>query len=313
MPSKKSGKGKRSASHSRNDALNQIYGPLPSVGFKWLITATITACAMGAIGAYLFMCLIFYQNQAMMIFFPSHKITATPAKAGLSYQPVIFDRAANGQSQLTGWWIPAAQNAPLRNDTILYLHGARGSLSDTVPQLAALHTLGINIFAIDYQGFGQSTGKRPTEKLANRDTLAAWRYLTKTRNLSVGRIVVIGRGAGATFATHLASRRSIAGLVLIQISPTAHAIFEHDARARLLPLFLLAREKMNPVPQLRQLQTPKLFLSWPTKSALDKGVTLRDYSQAAVPKKHLSLHGSSPTGVAEALRPFLRQILPEKQ
>ncbi len=274
-----------------------------------MLGAAATAVTIGALGAYLVLCLIFYQNQAMLIFHPARKITATPANANLPYTSVWFDRNPEGQPQINGWWVPAAKNAPLRQDTILFLHGRSGSLSNTVTQIQALHYLGINVFAIDYQGFGNSAQVRPTEQLADNDTVAAWKYLTIKKVIRPSHVLLVGQGAGAVLAVHLAARHTVAGLVLAEISPTAHEIFEQDARARLLPLFLLAREHINPNPELTHLKTPKLFLSWPGRSAVAQTVTRQDYKSAATPKQFTPLAGAAPKTIAVAVQPFLRQIL----
>lgn len=310
MPPKKSAKSRRTAVQTPKGTLSGMYGPAPLVSLAWMLGAALTAVAIGTAAAYLVLCVIFYQNQAMMIFHPSKKITATPASAGLTYQEVKFDPGTNDQTQLTGWWIPAAKGAPFANDTILYLHGTSGSLSNSVAQIQSLHALGINVFAVDYRGFGKSASLRPTEQSATADALAAWKYLTASRNVSPASIVTFGEGAGATFATHLAARQHPAGLVLAQISPTAHTIFEQDQRARLLPLFLLAKERMDPAPSLAHLKTPKLFLTWPAKTAAEKNVTDRDYAQAAAPKQLASLPDGAPGSVTDAMQPFLHQVLP---
>lgn len=310
MPSKRSGRGKGVPGAARGKTQRRLYGPAPLVSLGWLVSAATTAVAIGATGAYLVLCLMFYQNQAMMLFHPSRNITATPASVGLAYQNVSFAPAQNTQAQRTGWWVPAAQDGPYREDTVLYLHGASGSLSDVVGQIKALHNLGINVFAIDYRGFGHSAEARPTEQLADADTLAAWSYLTTDRKILPSGIVVYGEGAGAVFATHLAAQKKVAGLVLAEVTPTAHSIFKSDARARLLPLFLLAKEQLNPAPELRHLPTPKIFLEWPARSAAEQGVTRHDYTVAAAPKQFASLPSASPAGAADAIAPFLRQILP---
>lgn len=309
MSSKKSGKGRQPAGSSRGNQQQRLYGPPPLVSFRYLLGAAAVATAIGATGAYLVLCLLFYQNQAMLIFHPSQKITATPASVGLAYQEVAFDHSAQGLPQLTGWWIPAVKDARFNKDAILYLHGASGSLSEAVPYLKALQGLGINVFAIDYRGYGNSAKLRPTEQLANADALAAWTYLTTQKHIAPSDVVIMGQGAGAVFATHLASRRQIAGLVLAQMAPAAHAIFEQDARARLLPLFLLANQHLNPTPELKRLKTPKLFLAWPQKSGSKQEVTRHNDAIAAGPKQMTVLPSAAPAGLAGAVEPFLRQAL----
>jgi len=48
------------------------------------------------------------------------------------------------------------------------LHNGSGSLSDTLPQLQALHNLGINVFAFDYRGFGKSLNVHPRKPALTR-------------------------------------------------------------------------------------------------------------------------------------------------
>ena len=105
---------------------------------------------------YIAFCLLFWQGQWQLVFKPSRIITATPASVGLKYDEIGFDATETGVLQLNGWWIPAQGNAPYAADTLLLLHNGAGSLSNTVPQLLALHGLGINIFVFDYRGFGKS-------------------------------------------------------------------------------------------------------------------------------------------------------------
>ncbi|MGC8548477.1 MAG: alpha/beta hydrolase [Acidobacteriaceae bacterium] len=310
MPSKKTSRSRRSSTPSSTGAQPRLYGPPPNVGFRWLIAAAATAVALGALGAYLVLGLIFYQNQAMLLFHPSPKITTTPASDGLTYQEVALNPEQNGKSLLTGWWIPAEQNGPWRNDAILYLHGASGSLSETLPQLKALHSLGINIFAIDYRGFGKSAEIRPTEQTADADAVSAWAYLRNHQHFQIRNIVVYGQGAGAAFAANLAMQRPVTALVLAQISPTAHAIFQQDPRARLLPLFLLANQHLDPAPDLKRLHIPKLFLDWPDQSSANQAITRQNYQLAAQPRQLASLPTAAPSGIAGALQPFLAQVLP---
>jgi pimeloyl-ACP methyl ester carboxylesterase len=313
MPSKKSSKTRRSSTPSRAKAQPRLYGPAPKVTFVWLIGAAATAVALGALGAYIVLGVIFYQNQAMLLFHPSRKITTTPASVGLAYQEVTLNPEKNGKYLVTGWWIPAATNGPRRNDTILYLHGASGSLANAVPYLKALHDLGINIFAIDYRGFGNSADVKPTEQSANADAVRAWAYLRDHQKLASRHIVVYGQGAGATFAANLAMQRPVPALILAEISPTAHAVFRQDPRARLLPLFLLANQHLNPAPDLKRLHIPKLFLDWPDKSATKQDTTRQNYQLAAQPRQLTSLPGSAPSGIAGALPPFLTKVLPAAQ
>jgi pimeloyl-ACP methyl ester carboxylesterase len=272
---------------------------------RWLFSAIAVMLVAAAACAYGALCLLFYQGQWQMLYHPSRTITATPASAGLRYGDIHFDYTETGVPRLAGWWIPAAPDARYSADTILYLHDAKGSLSDYLPQLTAMHNLGINVFAFDYRGFGQSSGAHPTELLANADSDAAWSYLTDTRQLPIQSIAVYGSGTGATFAAALAAHHAAAALILEDPNPPAREIFHADARARILPLFLLQNETLDPRPVLASLSTPKLFLD--RNPSQNRAETL--FKTAATPKSYFDLRKSPSEVWTETLRRFLDEVL----
>jgi pimeloyl-ACP methyl ester carboxylesterase len=277
----------------------------PTVSPRWLLAAfALTVCAAAVCG-YGALCLLFYQGQWQFLFHPSRTVAATPASAGLAFDDIRFDVTDTGLPRLDGWWIPATPGAAYAGSTILYLHDARGSLSAAIPALAALHNLGINVFAIDYQGFGRSAGSHPTERLATDDSIAAFTWLTDTRHLSAGSIVVCGDGVGATFAADLAGRFAPAGVILQDPNLPARQIFLQDSRARLLPLFLLQKEKLDPAAALARAHIPRLFLDRQGDSARTRQLFLASTD----PKEYFDLRAASPSTIDAALRRFLDEVL----
>ncbi len=102
--------------------------------------------------------------------------------------------------RLKGWWIPAATDAKFARLTVLYLHGQDGNMGDTVDALARLHAAGVNVLAFDYRGYGQSQFVRPSEAHWRQDAEWAIEYLTGTRHVAPGTIVLDGTGLGANLA-----------------------------------------------------------------------------------------------------------------
>ncbi len=282
----------------------------PLATLRWIAVMASFAVVLAMIGAYAVLCTMFWQNQWEMIFTvpgsAAAKISATPASVGVPFESVAFSAARPGETALSGWWIPAANNARYAQDTVLYLHGARASMSGSLPELETLHRIGVNVLAIDYHGFGASAGPHPTEQQAESDTLAAWNYLAQTRRVPEARIVAFGSGAGASFAAHLAVEHPLGGLILADISPTAYDIFEQDARARLLPMVLLQREKLDPKPELEKLRTPKLFLSW---RATGEAQTQADFAAARMPKRFADLRTAPESEKEAVLRSFLDETV----
>lgn len=278
---------------------------LPTVSARWLLSAVLLTFVLAALCAYSALCLLFYQGQWQILFHPSHAITATPATAGFAFDDIRFDVTDSGSPRLDGWWIPTqAPSAP----TVLYLHGSRGSLSDCLPTLVVLHSLGVNVFAIDYQGFGRSAGSHPTERLLDDDATAAWTYLTDTRHIPAGNIVVFGDGVGATLAARLAVRFAPGGAILADPNQTARQSFLADARARVLPLFLLQKEFLDPAADLKHADVPRLFLDLHAPPGPSRAHQLFELS--SYPKQYYDFRRAPPDAWQAAIRRFLDDVLP---
>ena len=275
--------------------------PPPVVSGRWVLTAFLITVAAALLCVYLTLCLLFYQGQWQMLFHPSRSVTATPANAGLPFDEIHFDVTETGRPQLDGWWIPANTGARYATDTVLYLHDGRGSLSGTVTALAELHGLGINVFAFDYRGFGKSAGRHPTERMGRADAVAAWTYLTDVRHIPGNRIVVFGDGTGAIFAAALGVEFAPAGVVIEDANPPARAIFARDARSRILPLWLLQNERLDPTEDLQRMHVARLFLA----RRGDASRTRELFEKSSEPKTFVDLRGASEGMVRETLRRFL--------
>lgn len=92
--------------------------------------------------------------------------------------------------------------------TMLFLHENAGSISMRVPIFSKIiDELGVNIFALDYRGYGRSEGS-PSEAGLVEDALCAWRWLEEAA--AAGRVngrelFVFGRSLGGAVAVALAA------------------------------------------------------------------------------------------------------------
>ena len=268
--------------------------------------AVVATLLFAVLCVYITFCLLFWQGQWQLVFKPSRTLSATPASAGLSYDEIQFDATETGVLQLHGWWIPADSHPAFPAETLLMLHDGAGSLSGTLPQLQALHALGINLFAFDYRGFGKSVNMHPSERSTYEDADAAWRYLTETRHLSPATIVLDGVGLGAAIAAETARRHpETPVLILEQPRPPVLDSLQWNPQMRLLPVRLLFHDRFDPTETLAHLRTPKLFV-YSKPDATD-----RYYGQAADPKQKATLaEGYENSDYLICLRDFLRKHLP---
>ena len=232
----------------------------PTVSGRWLLTAAGVALLAAAACAWLTLCLLFWQGSWQLLYHPTAAVTRTPASAGLAFDPVAFAVTEAGQPRLKGWWIPAAPGARYSRFTVLFLHGQNGNLSDTVDSLAALHNLGLNIFAFDYRGYGQSRFVHPSEARWREDADWALHYLTATRHVSASSIILDGQALGANLALEAAAAHpELAGVVLENPLPAPLDAIFTDARARLVPAHLLVSDRFNGDKAAAALKIPSLW------------------------------------------------------
>jgi pimeloyl-ACP methyl ester carboxylesterase len=282
---------------------NPLAPQQPLASARWLLGGVAATVGLAAVCVYITFCLLFWQGQWQLVFKPSRTVTATPATAGMKFDEISFAATETGILQLNGWWIPAQPNAPYATDTLLLLHDGSGSLSDSLPQLQALHTLGINVFAFDYRGFGKSLDVHPSEATTYEDADAAWRYLTDTRHLSPSRIVLDGVGLGAAIAAETARRHQQApALILEDPLPPVLDSLHFDARTHILPIRLLFHDRFDPTETLARLRTPKLMVYSAHQAAG------RYYAVAAEPKQQAIIANGQ--DYLNSLRSFLGKYLP---
>lgn len=270
------------------------------VSGRWLAGAFAVVLVIAAVCAYGTLALLFYQGQWQLILHPVKTITTTPQA---KFEEIRFDYTETGVARLTGWWIPAEKGARWSGDTVLYLHGGAGSLSNYVSELDALHALGVNVFAFDYRGYGKSEGPHPDEKRMSADADAAWNYLTSTRHEGAKAIVMYGTGVGASLAVELAARHTSAGVVLDEPTASARQVIGSDARAKILPMWLLLTQKFDPFQTLKTLKTAKLFVDRDGAKARTEEL----YREAAQPKQYFELKQG--VGNAAGLERFLSDVL----
>ena len=268
----------------------------------WLVKAIGFTMVAALVCGYLTFCLLFYQGQWQLVLHPTRTTSRPSSIAGIPYETIHFAPDESAVPQLTGWWIPAAPSGRYIDSTILFLPGGDGSLADFIPTLAALHTIGINVFAFDYRGYGQSAPIRPGQQNMLHDADAAWQYLTTSRALPPQRIVPYGTNIGASLATHLAVTH-LAIPALILDSPHADLLdaVRHDPRSHLIPVDLLFHERFSLAEPLSNLHTPKLLLS----PSLDKA-----FQTASDPKVIVESAAPGQPLFNQSLTCFLDRYLP---
>ena len=271
---------------------------------QWLLKAIGFTLVAALVCAWLALCLLFYQGQWQLVLHPTRSTQPLDRVAGLPATPVQFDAAETGIPRLSGVLLAGPFSAPRAAYLVLYLRGGDSCLAQDANDAATLrllHDLGLTVFAFDYRGFGSSDPTHPTFARMTEDAEAALRYLL-SRGSAESHIVLYGSGLGASLAATLAATHpALPALILDGPSrPTLETVLA-DPRTRALPVRWLFHESF-PFGALRNLQTPKLLISYPPPTA-------SAYSSAATPKVTLELPTRTDPQKHEAISRFLDQSL----
>ena len=264
---------------------------------RWLATLL----GWGAV-VYVGLAFYLYVFQARFVYFPelpSRQVTASPADIGLAYETVSL-RTADGET-LAGWFIPA----PEARGTLLYFHGNGGNMGHRLDPIDVFHRLGLNVFIIDYRGYGDSSGK-PSEDGTYEDALAAWHYLTQHKHLMPERIVLFGESLGGSIAAWLAARHAPAGLIIY-----ASFISVPEMAQDLYPLFpaaWLTRYRYDTRAALVSAHCPVLILHSPEDEIIPFRHGEALFAAANAPKRLFELHGGHNDALLTSREHYAREV-----
>ena len=170
---------------------------------RLLIGVVLVACALPVllIGAL-------WSGQEKMIFpgppVSEDEVRQRAARAGAS---LLHISTPDGE-RLLAWHEDRGTDA-----AILYFHG-NGSICDRpTKHRRILEARDISVVCIAYRGYPGSTGE-PSEEGLHVDALAAYNWVTHELGIDPSRVLVHGRSLGGGVAARLASRVSVAGVVL---------------------------------------------------------------------------------------------------
>ncbi|MBI2515906.1 MAG: alpha/beta hydrolase [Opitutae bacterium] len=120
---------------------------------------------------------------------------------------------------------------PTAKHTLWFFHGNAEDLGDLEPFLREMHRRGFAVFAVDYPGYGLSSGA-PSERSVYAATDAAARYLQSELKVPLARVILYGRSLGGGAAVELATHEPVAGLVLQSAFTSSYRVM---TGRRLLP------------------------------------------------------------------------------
>jgi alpha-beta hydrolase superfamily lysophospholipase len=254
--------------------------------------------------AYLLIVSALWYWQARFIFQPSPVVDVTPGDLGVTFTKVALPI---GGGQLAGWWVPSAPQAA----TLLYLHGNANNVGANAQEVVRFHGAGLNVFIIDYRGYGESTGGPPREKLVYEDAERAWTYLVAERRISPATIVIYGHSLGSAVAVDLASQHPEAGALITEgVLTSIPDVADAMGVGMLLPVRLIVTERFDAISKIGSVRVPTLILEGESDRPM---MAQRLYDAARDPKQLALIPGGghedsaemNPTAYFAALNGFL--------
>jgi len=250
---------------------------------EWLLKAS----SIGAI-AYAAFCAMVYFMQPGMIFYPNmpdRTLVTTPRSIGLNYQDV--ELITEDDIKLHGWFIAASSAEPAQH-TVLFFHGNAGNISHRLDSINIFHRLGLNVFIIDYRGYGKSTGKI-TEGGMYLDASAAWFYLTEQKGIQPDNIIIFGRSLGGSIAAWLAAQYTPAGLIIESSFSSVESMGKRFYP--FLPVKLISRFNFNTKEYTQSVQCPILVAHSSSDDIIPFAEGQEIFNAAPEPKHFLQMQG----------------------
>ena len=205
--------------------------------------------------AYVAACALLFLSRNRIVFPLRGGPAGPPERFGCPTGESVTIRTDDG-ARLTGWLLPPPEPLPKPWPVLLWFHGNGETVAGLAPALRAFQHRHAALLALDYRGYGTSTGN-PTVANAVQDADAAIAWLRAHLDVFPEHIVVYGRSVGSGPAIAVASTHHVAGLVL----ESAFTSLPGMARVhfRLFPPFL-AGAGFDNLTTLARVACPVLFI-----------------------------------------------------
>lgn len=190
----------------------------------FLKTAVIVAGALAALK------LLVVWAEPRLAFRPSRPLGLRPDGLGIKYREYRI-RTSDGED-LLAWRL----EAPDPSAEVVFFHGNAGNLSSWCDLLEQIRQQGLTVTALDYRGYGDSSGT-PSEQGLYRDVEAFLQtYWNEIRQQGLP-VVYWGRSLGGPVAGYAVQQREPHGLILEATFPSKDSLLDHSPLFKLLSPF----------------------------------------------------------------------------
>jgi len=224
------------------------------------------------------------------IFFPMKAIEATPKDIGLDYEDIYFE--TRDGVKLNGWLI----KNPKAKATIIFFHGNAGNISHRLEKISVFNQLGLNVFIVDYRGYGRSQG-HPTESGIYKDAQASFDLLLNRQDINKDKLIAYGESIGGAVAIDLATKRKVSCLIVDSSFTCAKDLARKFYPY--LPSFLF-RTKFDSIDKVKNNDSAKIFIHSANDEIVPFEFGQRLYDAACPPKELLKIIGGHNSGFMES-------------
>jgi len=212
----------------------------------------VVRLALGVLAGYLLLTGLLWLIQHRLAFPAPRAPLPDPTRAGLPDAEVLSLTLGDG-TLLAGWYLPPRTQAP-SFPALLWLYGNSETIALIAPVLREFRPPDAAVLVVDYPGYGASEG-RASEPGLYEAAERAYDAIVTRPGIDPSRVFIYGRSLGSAVASHLATTRPPAGLVLE--SPFTSA---RDMARRHYPLFpaALLRVRLDTLAVMPRIRCPVL-------------------------------------------------------
>ena len=256
------------------------------------------------VAGYLGVAALLYVAQRGLMYFPDPARIA-PAALGLPGTEDILLDTADGE-RVVAWHVPPRNERPV----VLYLHGNGGALSHRAGRFRALTDDGTGLVAVDYRGYGGSTGY-PTEAGLAIDAETA--YAFAAARYPAERIAIWGESLGTGVAVALAARRPVGRLVLE--APFTAAVDLAARQYPFLPVHWLMKDQFRSDLRVGKVAAPVLVVHGENDAIVPMTLGERLYGLIRAPRRFVRIahagHNDLGRRAVAAAKQFIVEPMPE--
>lgn len=250
---------------------------------------------LGGLVAYAAVLALLYVKQREMMY-PRNPARAEIATASLPGVEEAVLSAADGE-RLVAWVVPPREGKPV----LLFFHGNAGNFGRPVRQarFRALTEDGTGLFAVNYRGYGGSTGS-PTEDGLAQDARAA--YAAAVARFGTERLIGYGESLGTGVVVKLAAEVPLKAVILeapyLSTAAVAQQLYPY------IPVGLVMHDQFRSDRVIGKVKAPLLVLHGQRDGVIPFGQGEALFALANPPKRfvrfpegnheNLPAHGSVP-------------------